>query len=166
MMVAAARCWRYCPPRVSPAALDRLAHQYELERRTRRCLSARPLVHTSEGGRTALLLGDHGGEPLHRLIVAPMEVERFLRLAIGIVGALGKTYRRGLVHKDVKPANIIVNCAEGRLADFGIASCLPRERPAAGPPEFIAGTLSYIAPEQTGRMNCCRSRARPAALPC
>ena len=78
-----------------------------------------------------------------------------MRLAIGIVSALGKAHQRGLVHKDVKPANILVNCADGqvRLTGFGIASRLPRERQAPEPPEVIAGTLAYMAPEQTGRMN-------------
>ena len=81
--------------------------------------------------------------------------DRFLRLAIGIAAALGKAHQRGLVHKDVKPANILVNCADGRtrLTGFGIASRLPRERQAPEPPEVIAGTLAYMAPEQTGRMN-------------
>ncbi len=69
--------------------------------------------------------------------------------------ALGKAHQRGLVHKDVKPANILVDCADGltRLTGFGIASRLPRERQMPEPPEFIAGTLAYMAPEQTGRMN-------------
>ena len=68
---------------------------------------------------------------------------------------MGKAHQRGLVHKDVKPANILVNCADGRtrLTGFGIASRLPRERQAPEPPEVIAGTLAYMAPEQTGRMN-------------
>ena len=64
-------------------------------------------------------------------------------------------HQRGLIHKDIKPANILVNTASGevRLTGFGIASRLPRERQAPAPPEFIAGTLAYMAPEQTGRMN-------------
>ena len=137
------------------AVLDRLAHEYELRDELDAAWAARPLALVRESGRTALLLEDPGGEPLDRLIGAPMEVERFLRLAIGIVAALGKAHQRGLVHKDVKPANILVNCADGRtrLTGFGIASRLPRERQAPEPPEVIAGTLAYMAPEQTGRMN-------------
>ena len=84
-----------------------------------------------------------------------MEVGNFLRLAIGIAAALGKVHQRGLVHKDIKPANILVNRTTGevKLTGFGIASRLPRERQAPAPPESIAGTLAYMAPEQTGRMN-------------
>src|ERR1700730_5669780 len=84
-----------------------------------------------------------------------MEVGRFLRLASQIAAALGRVHQRGLVHKDVKPANILVNRASGevRFTGFGIASRRPRERQSPAPPEQIAGTLAYMAPEQTGRMN-------------
>ena len=79
-----------------------------------------------------------------------MAVGRFAHLAIGIAAALGKAHQCGLVHKDVKPADILVDCADGgtRLTGFGIASRLPRERQAPEPPEVIAGTLAYMAPEQ------------------
>ena len=79
----------------------------------------------------------------------------FLRLAIGIATALAQVHQRGLIHKDIKPANVLVNSATGQvwLIGFGIASRLPRERQAPAPPEVIAGTLAYMAPEQTGRMN-------------
>ena len=138
-----------------PAVLDRLVHEYELRDALDAAWAARPLALSREGGRTALLLEDPGGEPLERLIGAPMDTGRFLRLAIGIVAALGKAHQRGLVHKDVKPANILANCPDGRtrLTGFGIASRLPRQRQAPEPPESIAGTLAYMAPEQTGRMN-------------
>ena len=84
----------------------------------------------------------------------PMEAGRFCA-SPSPSSPRSATPQRGLVHKDVKPANILVNCADGlaRLTGFGIASHLPRERQAPEPPEFIAGTLAYMAPEQTGRMN-------------
>ena len=141
--------------RPTPSVLDRLDHEYELRGELDAAWAVRPFALAHEGGRTALLLEDLGGEPLERLMGEPMEAGRFLRLAIGIAAAIGKAHQRDLVHKDVKPANILVNCADGRtrLTGFGIASRLPRERQAPEPPEFIAGTLPYMAPEQTGRMS-------------
>jgi serine/threonine protein kinase len=72
-----------------------------------------------------------------------------------LVTGLGKLHQRGLIHKDIKPANMLVNSATGAvwLTGFGIASRLPRERQSPEPLEVIAGTLAYMAPEQTGRMN-------------
>jgi serine/threonine protein kinase len=102
-----------------------------------------------------LVLEDAGGEPLDRFLGQPMELSRFLRFGVCLAAALGKLHQRGLIHKDIKPANILVNSVTGQcwLMGFGIASRLPRERQSAEPPEFIAGTLAYMAPEQTGRMN-------------
>ena len=84
-----------------------------------------------------------------------MEIGQFLRLAVALAGAVGQLHGRGLIHKDIKPANVLVDSATGqvRLTGFGIASRLPRERQPPEPPEFIAGTLAYMAPEQTGRVN-------------
>jgi PAS domain S-box-containing protein len=138
-----------------PATLDRLAHEFGLKDELEGAWAVRPLELLREAGRTLLVLEDPGGEPLSRLLVAPMETEKFLRLAISIAAALGKFHQRGLVHKDLKPTHILVNCGDGqaRLTGFGLASRLPRERQAPEPPETIAGTLAYMAPEQTGRMN-------------
>jgi predicted ATPase/GAF domain-containing protein len=139
----------------SPGCVERLEHEYALRSELDADWAARPVALTHDNGRMKLVLEDPGGEPLDRLLGAPMEVECFLRLAIGIAVALGRLQQRGLVHKDIKPANILVNGATGavKFTGFGIASRLPREHQAPAPPEVIAGTLAYIAPEQTGRMN-------------
>src|SRR4029077_19953175 len=144
---------------VAPAAdhrtrLDRLMHEYELKDELDGAWAARPLALMRDAGRTVLVLDDLGGEPLERLLDGPMDVGRFLRLAIAVTSALGKLHQRGLVHKDIKPANILLNEATGevRLTGFGIASRFARERQSPHPPETIAGTLAYMAPEQTGRM--------------
>src|SRR5258707_4596295 len=102
-----------------------------------------------------LVLEDPGGAPLDRLLGRPLDVSPFLRIAIPLAGALRRVHERDLIHKDIKPANILVDAASGGvwLTGFGIASRLPRERQAPAPPEMIAGTLAYMAPEQTGRMN-------------
>jgi serine/threonine protein kinase len=147
---------------VSPAAehpahaiLDRLIHEYRLKDDLDGTWAARPLELIREGDRTTLLLEDSGGEPLDLGLATPTDVGSFLHLAISTAVALGKLHERGLVHKDIKPVNFLVNHDTGsvKLTGFGIASRLPRERQAPAPPEFIAGTLAYMAPEQTGRMN-------------
>src|SRR6516165_12488714 len=139
----------------SRSSLDHLTHEYELKDELDDAWAVRPLEFVHDGGRTMLVLDDAESEPLDRLLGVPMEVGPFLRLATGIAVALGKLHQRGLVHKDIKPVNILVNGATGdvRLTGFGIASRLLRERQSPHPPETIAGTLAYMAPEQTGRMN-------------
>src|SRR5215831_11453579 len=139
----------------SRSSLDRLTHEYELKDQLDGAWAARPLDLVRDAGRTMLVLEDAGGEPLDRLLSAPMQAGRFLRLAIGIAAAVGKLHERGLVHKDIKPGNILVNGATSkmRLTGFGIASRVARQRQSPHPPETIAGTLAYMAPEQTGRMN-------------
>jgi PAS domain S-box-containing protein len=135
--------------------IDRLVHEYGLKDELDGRSAVRPLALVREHGRTMLLLEDPGGVPLEQLLGQPMETERFLRLAAGLSAALRQIHERGLIHKDIKPANVLVNSATGQvwLTGFGIASRLPRERQSPDPPELIAGTLAYMAPEQTGRMN-------------
>src|SRR6516162_1313200 len=139
----------------TPSSLDRLTHEYGLKDDLDGAWAARPLELVRERGRTMLMLESPGGEPLDRLIGTPMEIGRFLRLAVALSAALGRLHERGLIHKDIKPANLLVDPATGQvwLTGFGIASRLPRERQPPEHPEFIAGTLAYMAPEQTGRMN-------------
>src|SRR5262249_9497194 len=118
------------PP--SASSLDRLSHEYELKDELDGAWAVRPLDFVHEGGRTVLVLDDEGGEPLDRLLGVPIEVGHFLCLAIGIAAALGKLHQRGLVPKDIKPANILGNRATRprRRTRVGIASRLPPVRPA------------------------------------
>src|SRR6476646_7820407 len=139
----------------SPGCVERLEHEYALKSELDADWAARPVALTRDNGRTTLVLEDPGGTPLDRLLGRPLDVSHFLRIAIPLAGALRHVHERGLIHKDIKPANILVESASSGvwLTGFGIASRLPRERQAPAPPEVIAGTLAYMAPEQTGRMN-------------
>jgi serine/threonine protein kinase len=139
----------------SQGLVDRLAHEYGLRDELDGRSAVRPLALVREHGRTVLLLEDPGGESLARLVGRPMEMGKFLRLATGLTGALRQIHERGFIHKDIKPANVLFDVATSQvwLTGFGIASRLPRERQPAELPELLAGTLAYMAPEQTGRMN-------------
>jgi PAS domain S-box-containing protein len=136
-------------------SLKRIEHEFSLRAELDPSWAARPLAFARHEGRTMLVLEDPGGECLDQLLGRPLELTWFLRIAIGLSASLGRLHERGIIHKDVKPANVLVDSATGEvwLTGFGIASRLPRERQAPEPPEVIAGTLAYMAPEQTGRMN-------------
>jgi len=140
----------------SLGCVERLEHEYALKAELDAGWAARPVELTHFDDRMTLVLEDPGGAPLDRLLARPLDVLDFLRIAIPLTGALRQVHERGLIHKDIKPANILVDEASGgvRLTGFGIASRLPREHQAPAPPQVIAGTLAYMAPEQTGRMNC------------
>jgi serine/threonine protein kinase len=142
----------------SPPSLRRLEHEYSLAAELDPAWAARPLALTRHEGRMILVLKDPGGEPLDRILERdqgqPLELTRLLRIAIGLATALGQVHRHGLIHKDIKPVNVLVDdVGNVYLTGFGIASQLPHECQAPAPPEIIAGTLAYMAPEQTGRMN-------------
>jgi len=132
----------------TPAMLDRLAHEYELKDELDRSWAVRPLQFVREGGRTMLVLEDPGGQPLDRHLGRPMEVGQFLRLAIRLAAALRGLHERGIIHKDIKPSNVLVNLSTEQvwLTGFGITSRLPRERqaPARGP----EGRGAAIAPDK------------------
>ncbi len=140
--------------RPSLETLKKIDHEHSLKDELDSQCAVRPCRFAQYAGQKALVLEDPGGEPLSRLIAGPLEMSRFLLCAAGLATALTAVHKSGLIHKDVKPANIFV-CVNGeiRLTGFGLASRLAREHQPPEPIEFIAGTLPYMAPEQTGRMN-------------
>ena len=141
--------------RPAASSLVRLKQAYALRHELDPAWATRPLEMVLHQGKLTLLLHDPGGDFLERLLGRPMEVTLGLRIAIGIANALGGFHSRGLIHRDIKPANLLVNAATAEvwLTGFGSASRLPRHRQSPEPPEVISGTLAYVAPEQTGRMN-------------
>src|SRR3979409_807835 len=140
---------------ISLGCVERLEHEYALKAELDAGWAARPVALTRYNDRLTLVLEDPGGAPLDRLLGRPLQVSHFLRIAIPLAGALRQVHERGWIHKDIKPANILVDAASGGvwLTGFGIASRLPREHQAPARPEVIAGTLAYMAPEQTGSLN-------------
>src|SRR5882672_1981564 len=98
----------------APRSLRRMEHEYSLRDELDPTWAVRPLGLAQQQGRPLLVLEDPGGEPLDRLVGTPMELRQFLLLAIGLSAALGRMHQQGLIHKDIKPANVLVNAATGQ----------------------------------------------------
>jgi len=139
----------------APATVRSLQEEYALRSELDSAYVVRSLSLVQDHGRPMLILEDPFGTPLDLLVNGAMDITQFLRLGIRVAAALGHVHSRGLVHKDIKPANILVNAAltQAWLMGLGMASRLPRERRSGQLSEFLVGTLAYMAPEQTGRMN-------------
>lgn len=105
----------------------------------------------------ALVLEDFGGSSLRNFFQAGnfIDLSVFLQISIGLTKALEEVHRLNIIHKDIKPDNIIINerTLKIKIADFSIASLLMQEKYLASNPDRLEGTLAYMSPEQTGRMN-------------
>lgn len=103
-----------------------------------------------------MVLEDFGGESLRMLMGSQkLTLLGFLTLGIRIAESLGEIHAANIIHKDINPSNIVVNPAtkQAKLIDFSIATVLTRENPTIKNPAVLEGTLAYMSPEQTGRMN-------------
>ncbi|ATB41015.1 hypothetical protein CYFUS_006477 [Cystobacter fuscus] len=133
----------------------RLRREYSLLRRLEGApgvLQAHALEVLLE--RPVLVLEDVGGRALSEALDRPFGLERFLPLALALCTTLAEVHRRGVIHKDIKPTNILLSPGgQPWLIDFGIATLQQAEHVEASPPQLVEGTLAYMSPEQTGRMN-------------
>ncbi len=103
-----------------------------------------------------IIFEDFGGESLAQWKGdRPLTLEEFLPIAIQIADCLEQVHAAHIIHKDINPANIVLNPETGqiKIIDFGISTILSRENPTFSNPNLLEGTLPYISPEQTGRMN-------------
>jgi predicted ATPase/signal transduction histidine kinase/tRNA A-37 threonylcarbamoyl transferase component Bud32 len=103
-----------------------------------------------------LVMEDFGGISLREYTENKhLELLAFLHIALQLADILHELYLQRVIHKDIKPANILIHpeTKQVKLIDFSIASLLPRETQTILSPKVLEGTLAYLSPEQTGRMN-------------
>ncbi|MEG5062674.1 ATP-binding sensor histidine kinase [Microcoleus sp. B3-A4] len=139
-----------------PASLVRYKQEYEITRNLN--LESIPKTYNLERYQNSLVIifEDSGGKSLKLgLGSQKLTLQEFLLTAIKITRALGQIHQHNIIHKDINPSNIIINSTTGlvQIIDFGISTVLSRENPTLKNPNVLEGTLSYISPEQTGRMN-------------
>jgi predicted ATPase/HPt (histidine-containing phosphotransfer) domain-containing protein/PAS domain-containing protein len=142
------------PAREYPTVRD--LSQLEFEHRILNKVAMPGVVHAieleREQGRLALVLEDFGGEPLAS---GQMTLGHFFTTACEIARLLGEVHAKNVIHKDVNPKNVLMNPSTRviKLIDFSLASELNREHLDLAPTTQLEGTLPYVSPEQTGRMN-------------
>jgi predicted ATPase/signal transduction histidine kinase len=137
-------------------ALARLRHELGLLQAIRSDRVVLGLDVTTLGPDPALVLEDIGGESLDRYLARKrFSLADALGLAIGVAIAIRDVHAAGIIHKDVTPNNIVFNAATGetRLIDFDVATAWRTDHQGFVSPRTLEGTLLYMAPEQTGRMN-------------
>lgn len=133
--------------------------QFEFEYRILRKLQMpgviRGLALERDGDRLAIVLEDFGGESLPSCASGKADIDLFFTIAISTVRALKCVHEQNVIHRDIHPRNILWSSKtrELKLIDFSIASELSRERQSADIADALEGSLPYVSPEQTGRMN-------------
>lgn len=133
-----------------------LRHEYEISRHLNLEGIVKPYGLENSRNGLALILEDSRGEALNNLLNRrQLELKEFLEIAIQLADTLGKLHENQIIHKDIKPTNIIITPAtlDVKITDFSIATRLSRETSTLSHPTLLEGTLAYISPEQTGRMN-------------
>mgnify|MGYP002776989672 CR=1 FL=1 len=137
-------------------AITRIKHEYQIRKNLDHPGIVKVISIETLNNHLALLLEDFGGESLSKFLEPEkLSITTYLNIAIQIVKALEYLHQNQIIHKDIKPSNIIINSQTGivKLTDFGIASQLNKETPQFINPNIVEGTLAYMSPEQTGRMN-------------
>jgi predicted ATPase/class 3 adenylate cyclase/tRNA A-37 threonylcarbamoyl transferase component Bud32 len=139
-----------------PTAVARLRREFSLGSSLQLPGVVRYLEAIETGSSVVLVVEDFGAISLSQFLAERRPTQaQIMEVAIGLARALSQLHGQQLVHRDISPGNVFFNPETGevKLGDLGLASSLPRSRQAAVPPERLEGTIAYISPEQTGRMN-------------
>nr|MCU0568292.1 AAA family ATPase [Oculatellaceae cyanobacterium Prado106] len=140
----------------SLAELNQFRNQYAIAQTLFIPGVVRPLSLESFGNSYALVMEDWGGVALDQYVrQQPLDLKTVLAIALQVAEILHDLHQARVIHKDIKPANLLIHpeSQQIKLIDFSIATLLPKETPEIKNPNGLEGTLAYLAPEQTGRMN-------------
>jgi len=141
-----------------PSTVARLRNEFALGSKLKLEGTVRYLDLLSHGNSCVLLIEEFNARPLRWLLrpgADPVAIDTFLGISIALAEAIEELHRHDVVHRDISPNNVFYDSDSGelKLGDLGLASNIPRTRQVAVPPGQLEGTIAYISPEQTGRMN-------------
>jgi len=140
----------------TPLALNRYRQEYEITHDLDLAGVIKAYDIEKYQNTLIIILEDFGGESLKQVMANQrLSLKAFLPIAIQTADSLSNIHTHNIIHKDINPSNIVWEPVSKQLKiiDFGIASRLPRENPTLKNPEQLEGTLAYLSPEQTGRIN-------------
>ncbi|MDZ8025869.1 MAG: AAA family ATPase [Nostoc sp. DedQUE11] len=136
--------------------IARIRHEYQILNSLQIEGAIQPLALESTQNGVALILQDFDGETLKDIInTENFKLNHFLQIAIQLATTLHQLHQNNLIHKDIQPQNILINSntVQIKIIDFSIASRLSRENQIVNDLNLLEGSLAYMSPEQTGRMN-------------
>jgi predicted ATPase/signal transduction histidine kinase/tRNA A-37 threonylcarbamoyl transferase component Bud32 len=140
----------------TPEELRRYKQEYEITRNLNFSGVIKTYGLESYQRTLVMILEDFGASSLKLLMQErSLTLTKFLQIAIAITESLGYIHTANVIHKDINPSNIVYNpkTQTVKIIDFGISTQLTRENPIFKNPNVLEGTLAYMSPEQTGRMN-------------
>ena len=136
------------------AQVARLRHEHAILASLDQPDVVRTFGLAKHGRGIALVLEDLGDVSLESLFRHERpSPARFLDIAIRMTSAVASIHRKAIIHKDIKPHHFLMTQERVRIIDFGIATRLSSETQVAKSASLLDGTLAYMSPEQTGRMN-------------
>ena len=140
----------------SPEEIKQFKQEYEVLSKLTTDGVVKAYALERDGNSVVLVLEDRGAESLRKMYSGVnLELIEFLEISIQCARILGQIHAARIIHKDINPSNITFNVSDKKIQiiDFGIATYLNKENPVIKNPSSLEGTLPYISPEQTGRMN-------------
>ncbi|MEH2344880.1 MAG: AAA family ATPase [Nostoc sp.] len=143
------------PEQCTPNNIEQLKHEYAIAQRLNTTAAVKAYALEIHQGIPYLIMEDFQARSLDQLLDQFQQPVPFLKIAIEITSKLAQIHTHHIVHKDIKPQNILINLETNqvKIADFGIAAFIPYQQQIVSSSSQIEGSLPYLSPEQTGRMN-------------
>ncbi|MEH1916545.1 AAA family ATPase [Nostoc sp.] len=143
------------PEQCTPNNIEQLKHEYAIAQRLNTAAAVKAYALEMHQGIPYLIMEDFQARSLDQLLDQFQQPVPFLKIAIEITSKLAQIHAHHIVHKDIKPQNILINLETNqvKIADFGIATFIPYQQQMVSSSSQIEGSLPYLSPEQTGRMN-------------